>query len=307
MELRVQTHLHTVESKGTRIHTESIITLEQAVREALDNEIDVLAVTNHDTTRGYDKFSKRARESGILPILGIEVSTSEGHLIGLGVQEGIEKELRRGIDPLEAADTIKSCGGVVYIPHPFGTGSGLGEDTKEVDGAVEAFNPTCRRSENYYAVSAAKKLGRPMLVGADAHIPKMIPYATNVIEAEPYEDDVLRSLKSGKVRRFENCKYASLKDLKCWTMERAVRSYRDMKNKIKHGWPVDKEYKLKRARELALANCPILKPLELGVLELGVRTKENRVWDLVMRLLYNLYSTYAEGKRKEFERFLNTL
>ena len=62
MELRLQLHFHTTKSIGTRIDIESIIKPKQAVDILAKNNIDVVAVTDHDTTKGCSVMRKYAEK-----------------------------------------------------------------------------------------------------------------------------------------------------------------------------------------------------------------------------------------------------
>lgn len=301
MELRVQIHLHTTESKSTRVVTEGIIHPKQAIDILKKNKIDVAAITDHNTTRAYSKVKNYAEERGVLLINGIEIDTVDGHLIGLDVDEEIEKYLRRGLNALEASDLIKDCGGVVYIPHPFDIQrKGIERKVKETDGIIEVFNSlNIFRFEDKLANIAASKLGRPKAVGADAHTPDMITSGIMVVNAELETQSILQSIKNGNVQ-FENCKYITLKQIKEWTLQRMILSYTDLKDKLKNGWEVDK-------RHMIIANSRFLKPLGRAVLELGVRKPNSKIWDFVADFSYVLTGLYAKFIEREFDTFVSML
>jgi predicted metal-dependent phosphoesterase TrpH len=76
--------------------------------------LDCLAVTDHDTVT----LALRARtELGEKIIVGEEISTAEGELIGLFLREKIAP----GLSPAQTAELIHEQGGLVYVPHPFET------------------------------------------------------------------------------------------------------------------------------------------------------------------------------------------
>lgn len=76
--------------------------------------IDVLCITDHNNVDGALRFAASG-ELGVAVIVGEEVKTSEGELIGLFLTERIPF----GLKPAEAVAAIKAQGGVVYVPHPF--------------------------------------------------------------------------------------------------------------------------------------------------------------------------------------------
>lgn len=117
--------------------------------------LDVIAITDHDTI----DFALEARArlgEGI--IVGEEVSTSEGEIVGLYLSEPVEPGL--SVEATIAA--IKSQGGLVYVPHPFETvRNGLNEatlnriadsvDIIEVHNGRAVFQNRAKESENWAA------------------------------------------------------------------------------------------------------------------------------------------------------------
>ena len=301
MELTVQLHMHTTESKGTRIVTDSIITPKQAVDIAKKNGIDAIAITDHNTTKVYPKIKEYAEKNEILLIPGIEINTVDGHLIGLNIDLDIEKKVNRSMTVLEAKDLIKNCGGEVYIPHTFDIrNAGIGVKIKEIDGIVEISNPlNIFKFKDKYADFVAKKLNRPKAVGADAHLPKMINMCLTVVDSEPNAESILNTIKKGNVK-FKNCRHLTLKEMKQLSLERVTNSYDFIKNKIKTGWEVDMGYML-------LANNPLMKILENLTLDIGVKTKNSKTWDFVIYVSYFLATVYAKNTKREFDSFISTL
>jgi predicted metal-dependent phosphoesterase TrpH len=301
MELTVQLHMHTTESKGTRIITDSIITPKQAVDIAKKNEIDAIAITDHNTTSVYPKIKGYAEKNGILLISGIEINTVDGHLIGLDVDLDIEKKVSRSITALEAKDLIKDSGGEVYIPHAFDIrNAGIGVKIKEIDGIVEVFNPlNIFNFEDKYANFVAKKLNRPKAVGADAHLPKMVNMCLTIVDSKPDAKSILDEIKKGNVE-FKNCRHLTLKEMKELSLERVTNSYDFIKCQIKNGWEVDMGYML-------LANNPLMKILENLTLNMGMKTKDSKTWDLVIFISYLLATIYSKNTKREFDEFISKL
>lgn len=301
MELRLQLHFHTTKSIGTRIDIESIIKPKQAVDILAKNNIDVVAVTDHDTTKGCSVMRKYAEKKGILVINGIEFSTADGHLIGLGIDEGIEKIFDRDMDASETVDIIKDNGGVVYIPHPFDIKKeGIGVKVKEIDGIIEVFNPfNIFGFEDRLADIAAYKLERPRAVGGDAHIPRMITSGITVIESEMDELSILKTLRKGKTT-FEYCRYITLEEIKEWSLDRINSSYDSIMENILENWFVDSWY-------MNLANLRPFKLIEKGLLRVATNKRESKFWDLFAKVSYMVADFYGHMTMREFSDFIITL
>lgn len=79
--MRIDLHTHTVCSDGTQSPAE-------LVAEAAERGIDVLGLTDHDTTAGWEEALAAAERHGLRLVPGIEISTTRAgagyHLLGYG-------------------------------------------------------------------------------------------------------------------------------------------------------------------------------------------------------------------------------
>ncbi len=71
--VRIDLHTHSSASDGTQPPAE-------VVRAAVDAGLDVLALTDHDTTAGWDEAAAAARAAGIALVRGTEVSARAGRV-----------------------------------------------------------------------------------------------------------------------------------------------------------------------------------------------------------------------------------
>jgi predicted metal-dependent phosphoesterase TrpH len=87
----IDLHSHTNESDGTCSPAE-------LVAEAARAGVTILGITDHDTFKGFDQAAPVAREAGIVPICGIELSTKlhghSVHLLGYFLRDGGMDEFR---------------------------------------------------------------------------------------------------------------------------------------------------------------------------------------------------------------------
>lgn len=106
-------HIH------TRFSRDSILSEEKFIRIALERGLTHVAVTNHNNVEGAVAVRDRAAEMGVADqltvILGEEVSTADGEVVGVYLQRTIP----RGLSADETADAIHEQGGLVSVPHPF--------------------------------------------------------------------------------------------------------------------------------------------------------------------------------------------
>lgn len=297
--LRVQLHMHTVESRGTRIKFDSVICPKEAVDFLSRRGVDAVVVSDHNTTRGYEKMKSYAKGKNLIIINGIEIGSTDGHVIGLGIDEGIDRKLEgRKIDASETCDLIRDFNGEVYFPHPFDVQKkGLGAKISDIDGIIEVFNPmNIFGFENRLANTIASKLGKPKAVGADAHSYSLLDTCLICLDSEPEKNSILEALRKGQVS-FENCRYMTLQEMKKWALKRMEFSYSSVKNKIINGWEIDTWY-------MKLANNWLLRKLEGVSLDLGVRNPRSLAWDLVSYVSYSIAAFKAKRTKIDYLRAL---
>ena len=117
---RADTHVHTIYSGighlGFLKFPESVTRPNEMVDHARKNKLDVLCITDHDCTGGAFIAEKYAKQfDDIEVVVGEEVSTRDGEVIGLWLNE----EIPEGMSVEETIDIIHSQGGLAIAPHPF--------------------------------------------------------------------------------------------------------------------------------------------------------------------------------------------
>ena len=194
--MRFDLHVHSCYSKDSSADIDSII------MHAEKNGLDGIAVCDHDTIDGGIACAKRAKELGtnLIIIPGIEIMSSKGHILVLGINENIEPQL----SPEKTIKRARELGGVVIIPHPFKlTSHGIGYvEGLDID-AVETLNSRCLDNRpNRKAKMAAESLNLPQVGGSDAHTPQMVGQAYTEIDVEDDTVDanaILMAIRQGKV------------------------------------------------------------------------------------------------------------
>lgn len=190
--MRFDLHMHTHNSPDSLMNPAGII--EAALRHGLDG----VAITDHNTLDG-------ALEVGAIApfpvILGEEIKTTEGEIVGLFLQRTIPACL----SPDETIAAIREQGGVVYVPHPFDhyRREAIGRRTLEriidrVD-VLEVFNARMLvAQDNARARQVAEAHGLAMGAGSDAHTYYEIGRA--YVEIEAFRDPVsfLSALRRGQ-------------------------------------------------------------------------------------------------------------
>lgn len=103
------------------LHTHSIaspdggLTLHDYRRILGRGKLDVIAITDHNTISFAQVAQAKLGESVI--IVGEEITTQQGEIIGLYLEEAVPA----GLPLNEAIAAIRAQNGLVYVPHPFET------------------------------------------------------------------------------------------------------------------------------------------------------------------------------------------
>ncbi len=104
--MKVDLHIHTCYSH------DNFTPLEKTIEAVQKSGVDCVAVTDHNEVRGAFELQKRAP---FRVIIGEEIKSSEGEIIGLFLKERIPPKL----SARETITRIREQGGLVMIPHPF--------------------------------------------------------------------------------------------------------------------------------------------------------------------------------------------
>ncbi len=184
------------------VHTDfsydSNITIEQLARFCEEQRFGCVAVTDHDSIEGARRL---ASMTDVNVIVGEEVTTSEGHLIGLFLTEWI----RPGMSALDTAKAIRAQGGLVLLPHPFvrAFGCGIGEAVwrmSEWIDAVEVCNAqNLSRRADRLAREFADAFDLPHYVGADSHMNSSIAPCYQIMPEARDPQSFLRALRTAEL------------------------------------------------------------------------------------------------------------
>lgn len=147
----------------TRYSPDSLSSPEALLQEAKRKGLNGIAVTDHETIRGGLEVRDRNRDADFHVIVGSEIKTEAGDVIGLFLEREIRT--RRALDVIQE---IHEQGGLALLPHPF-RGRPPREDVVEAVDFLEVFNARLQPERNLQAQELAVRLGKPSVCGSDAH------------------------------------------------------------------------------------------------------------------------------------------
>jgi predicted metal-dependent phosphoesterase TrpH len=195
-------HLHTTCSDGATTVVEMI----EAV--ARGGTLDVIAITDHDTIAGAE-VAQRLVARHRYPfevIVGAEISSREGHIVGLFLRENVA----RGLSATATVAAIHAQGGLAFAAHPFfrdrplrhrramdSIGALAGElslDAIEVDNSTPFLERANARARRFAAARALTAIG-----ASDAHIPAAIGKSYTTFPGAT-ATDLRRAIAAGETR-----------------------------------------------------------------------------------------------------------
>ena len=187
--MKADLHLH------TRFSDDGWSPADKVVRQCRKKGFGCIAITDHNS---FEAYAEVKDSEGIIIIPGEEVSSSEGHIIALG----IDREIPKGMGVKETIDAIHEAGGLAIAAHPYRWWSGLGRKNviPEFDG-VEAWNSKSTPLSNRRSRKLAQSFGKMVTAGSDAHSRFSAGWAYVVISDECRTwQDVIEEIKAGRVQ-----------------------------------------------------------------------------------------------------------
>ena len=177
-------HVHSVHSNDGKQ------TVAEILNECRVKNIGAVALTDHNEIGAWEDVGD---VSDIIIIKGIEVTTSEGHILAYGV----DKLIPRNLPIKDTVDMIHEAGGIAVAAHPYRWWSGIGGENDDRMGfdAVESIYGRSLNSSYYRALKLAKKLNLPIVGGSDAHTSPSVGRTFTVIPDECKNDkDVIAAI-----------------------------------------------------------------------------------------------------------------
>lgn len=211
-------HIHSLYSDGD----EEIADILNYVQDRTD--LDVIAITDHDTIKGALKARELMKEKSyrFQLIIGEEITTQEGHIVGLFLKEAIPANLT----VRETLARIRVQKGLAIAAHPFyhsrmkhsryATMDGIGATTllrnNSFIDAVEIVNATPTLSDENLRASILNKtlLFNAEVGNSDAHILAAIGMGYTLFEGHTARDYRKAVLQHQTRAMYKNWSYLGL-------------------------------------------------------------------------------------------------
>jgi len=192
----IDLHVHSVYSSDGKA------SLLELFKQARKIGLNGFALTDHNEIRGIEKARKVGKDfPEVLFVPGVEVTTAEGHILALNVEEVIPTFL-----PIsETVEKIHALGGIAVAAHPYRLWSGIGEkavlENIEIFDAIEVFNARNLFAGNRKSQELAKKTGKAETGGSDCHIVRELAAGYTLFK-NPLSsaEDVVEEILKGRSR-----------------------------------------------------------------------------------------------------------
>ena len=150
-------HIHTCFSP------DCVSSPDRLLRAAKAKGLNAVAITDHNTIRGALETRERNSDPEFQVIVGSEIATDAGDIIGLFLTEEITSRVA-----LDVIREIHDQQGLALLPHPFQGQFPRDDIAVRVD-LIETFNARSSPESNRKAAELAQRLGKPAVCASDAH------------------------------------------------------------------------------------------------------------------------------------------
>ncbi len=189
MSLKLDLHVH------SKFHGEIYITAEKLREVLIKAQLQGIAITNFFDI-SHAVWLKKQLDDFII-IVGQEIWTKEGHIIGLGINKKISDFKRAE----ETISDIHDQGGIAIAPHPY-LFLGIGKKVMSfpID-AIESYNGLMGASliHNLLAMASARRRDIPQIASTDTTYPAFIgrSYTEVIVDDQRL---ILEAIRSGNVK-----------------------------------------------------------------------------------------------------------
>lgn len=189
-------HMHTSFSSDCRTSPAELLAACE------ESGLKAIAITDHNCISGALEVARLAPKS-MHVIVGEEIKTTAGEIIGLYLQE----EIPKGLGLEETVQRIKDQDGLVYVPHPFDplhktpSYESLARNAADIN-IIEVYNPRITfTSFNERAQRLARKYDIPGAAGSDCHVAQGVGTAMISLRRFSGPRELLLSLREADIIR----------------------------------------------------------------------------------------------------------
>jgi predicted metal-dependent phosphoesterase TrpH len=218
-------------------HSDGLASIPEIMEYVAHNtDLSVIAITDHNTIEGALFAQSLSELYDFEVVVGSEVSSSEGHILGLFLTE----DVAAGMSPADTIRAIEEQGGIAIIAHPFSNKGVFGPLGRTVfaeaarEGAFRALEVYNSLPFLAWANGVAAKLaggqGIALTGGSDAHVIEAIGKGYTMYRGTSTED-LRRSIDACETRAEAGrgglslawryvMRYPQIRRMQAWNWER---------------------------------------------------------------------------------------
>ena len=170
VEMIIDFHTHTHHSYDSLMKPRKIIRIAKA------RGLDGIVTCDHNTIKGGVEAQKVNDDKDFTVIVGAEIATDVGDIIGIFLTKEIESRKFHKV-----VKEIKQQGGKVILSHPFKSHDLSKIDFSKID-FIEGYNARLNKKLNQKARKLANKYNKPIVAGSDSHLYGEIANCKTVVE-----------------------------------------------------------------------------------------------------------------------------
>jgi len=215
-------HMHTIYSYDGTASVPAVL------RRAKEGGLDVIAITDHDEIRGALQAEQLSSHYGIQVIPGVEITTSEGDLLALGIRQLVPA----GLSLIDTLLQVGDLGGFCIVPHLMAGGMGMKSlkfhsvikavkhpEAGQYLRGIEVLNATALdRHSSVFAQELAHFTGLARTGSSDAHVLQAIGLGITEFPGRTV-DDLIMSLKNGTTTVGKIESWSAVKIISRWAWD----------------------------------------------------------------------------------------
>ncbi len=207
--MKFDLHVH------SRYSYDSLLNPGTIIKMAKKRDLDGVAIVDHNTVRGGIEVLKVNDDSDFHVIIGAEIRTEYGDVIGLFLNEEIRSR-KFG----EVIEEIKLQGGLSVLAHPYRQYTFPERLIDSVD-IIEGFNARSTKEDNERGYALGARFNKPMIAGSDVHFSFEIGKGITFVNSQ-----IRESLIKGETRIYGDESYyylvhgmsVAIEKVKSWKM-----------------------------------------------------------------------------------------
>ena len=155
--MKYDLHIH------SKYSHDSLLDPSKIIRIAIKRGLNGIAVTDHHSIQGGIEAKKANRDPDFEIIVGSEIKTEFGDILGLFLNEDVKSRKCS-----EVVEEIKDQGGLSVLAHPYRPYNSPEKIIHQVD-YIEGLNARSKPWQNQRAQALASEFNKKVIAGSDAH------------------------------------------------------------------------------------------------------------------------------------------